>query len=150
MESDGPKTEAGGGGARTQGNVVPFPTPRDWLGPRDELVPIGRRVRSESDERSDDAGPAELTLAPPPRPDAFWGEDSAEIHAVIPGPDVPPVPCASRSTTGSSLRRRAVRVTAGLLVAATCAVAAVASLGGSLAVDANRGDALTGAGQLRE
>jgi hypothetical protein len=146
VESDGPTTEAGGGDARSQGNVVPFPTPRDWLGPREELVPIGKRVRPEPDKRGEDERPVELTLSPPSRADAFWGEESAEIHAVMPGPDVPRAPSAPAMTTGSWLRSGALRVAAGVLVAAACLVAAVARLGGSPNVDADHRNAPVGGG----
>ncbi len=85
MESDGPKTEAGGEQGRTPANVVQFP--RDWLGPRDELVPIGRSTYPESEQRREEHKRGEPASAPPAGPDAFWGEDSAQIHAVMPGPE---------------------------------------------------------------
>jgi hypothetical protein len=50
-------------------------------------VPFGTRAYPESEERRGDAEPGEFAAPQPPRPDAFWGEDSAEIHAVMPGPD---------------------------------------------------------------
>jgi hypothetical protein len=55
--------------------------PRDWLGPREELVPVGRA-----------AGP----VAPfgddglPPTADAFWSEDSAALHDALQAPPAQP------------------------------------------------------------
>jgi uncharacterized membrane protein YgcG len=130
VETDGPKTEQGGAKAGGQGNVVPFP--RDWLGPREELVPFGKPEPAEVP----DARPAEFhDAASPPGPEAFWGEDSAEIHAVIRGPDEevpepePPIPAAEvRDHPGSSLERLlqsgVVRVAAAVIALAGIAIAA--------------------------
>ena len=63
--------------ARSDGNVVPFP--RDWLGPREELVPIGRPAR---DRPPDPTGEDDL----PPAAEAFWSEDSAALHDAVQGP----------------------------------------------------------------
>lgn len=59
-----PRTDA------TASNVVRLP--RDWLGPREELIPFGPRA-SES--------PAA------PSPSDFWGEHSADMHHALQGPD---------------------------------------------------------------
>jgi hypothetical protein len=183
VESDGPTTEAGGGEARAQANVVPFPG--DWFGPRQELVPIGKRAYSESEQRHEDDELAELAVAAPPRPDAFWGEDSAEIHAVMPRPDdderrgrraavaVRPRFAAFRAQSNNWLRSHALRVglrshalrlrlrshallvglrshtvrmAAGVALAVACAAVALASLGGSPAVDSNQPRATGGGG----
>ena len=48
--------------------------PRDWLGPREELVPFGPRASSEDSE--------EL----PPSAEDFWGERSAAIHDALEAP----------------------------------------------------------------
>jgi hypothetical protein len=117
VESDGPKTEGGGREARTQGNVVPFP--RDWLGPREELVPFGKRAYPESDRRPEDPEPTERPLAPPPA-DAFWGEGSAEIHAVMPAPETRERPHRRRPHQRRP-RRRPTRRTAHRAVARTFA-----------------------------
>jgi hypothetical protein len=110
VETQGPKTGEGAPEAGTVNNVVPLP--KDWLGPRDQLVPFGRRAYEKSEASASTAdvhetgtanvhetgtanvhetGTAdvhEISLTPPPGPDAFWGEDSAEIHAVLQGPVV--------------------------------------------------------------
>ncbi len=181
VESDGPKTEGGGREARTQGNVVPFP--RDWLGPREELVPFGKHAYPESEQRPEDPEVGEQSLDPPPA-DAFWGEGSAEIHAAMPAPETTKRPrrrlprrrlprrrlprrrptrrraayrAMARNFTDTApastrvvrpdgwLRSRAIRLAAGLLVAAICAAVALAQLGPSPAGPPNRAGA-TGAG----
>lgn len=57
-------------------NVIRIP--RDWYGPKEELIPFGpaadRRAREE----------AEATA--PLGADAFWGEDAASLHEVIQAP----------------------------------------------------------------
>jgi hypothetical protein len=47
--------------------------PRDWIGPREDLVPFGPRANAVSSE-------------PPPAAEAFWGEGSAEIHDAVRAP----------------------------------------------------------------
>ncbi len=62
------------GGSQTEDNVVRLP--REWLGPREELVRIG------------DPDPA---VAPPPAPEDFWGEGSSELQSALVGaPGVQP------------------------------------------------------------
>jgi hypothetical protein len=51
--------------------------PRDWIGPRDELVPFGPRATGGVVDLD---SPAQVT------PDDFWGEGSASIHDVLAGP----------------------------------------------------------------
>lgn len=58
--------------ARRRTNVVRLP--RDWLGPRDELVPFGPRASSDDAEE------------PPPSAEDFWGERSAAIHDALQAP----------------------------------------------------------------
>jgi hypothetical protein len=53
-------------------NVVQLPA-RDWLGPREELVPVGPSRRSDS----------------PPRADDFWSEDSAALQDALQPPAAP-------------------------------------------------------------
>jgi hypothetical protein len=50
-------------------NVVHLPA-RDWLGPREELVPVGPSRQSDS----------------PPRADDFWSEDSAALQDALQPP----------------------------------------------------------------
>ena len=56
-----------------EANVVPFP--RDWLGPRDELVPFGPAAPNESSGGSADSDNLGSAAA-----SAFWGEDSAAVQ----------------------------------------------------------------------
>jgi hypothetical protein len=135
VKTDGPKSQEGAPQTGTMSNVVPFP--RDWLGPRDELVPFGRDAAEETEADAVAADIHEISVAPPPGPDAFWGEDSAEIHGVLQGPDIgardqeqrdadhKPTPTTSRRP------RRAVALIAAVLVAAVAALTvAVVELGG--------------------
>ena len=82
MESGSPHTGPGGNDG-TQDNVVRLPV--DWLGPRDELVPITPRPE-----------------APQPSPAAdFWGDGSAAIQAPViaaPKPGEAPSPDAADSS----------------------------------------------------
>jgi hypothetical protein len=50
--------------------------PRDWLGPREELVPIGAATRARADGSGEDGSVETL----PPTAHDFWGEDSAALH----------------------------------------------------------------------
>jgi hypothetical protein len=58
-----------GGEGLLDDNVVRLP--RDWLGPRDELIPIG---------------PISDKSAPPPTADDFWGESSALVQDALSAP----------------------------------------------------------------
>jgi hypothetical protein len=69
VETDGRDTNRPGSSGVD--NVVPFP--RDWIGPLDDLVPIGT---AGEDEEITDAFAA----------DAFWSEGSASLHQVIEAP----------------------------------------------------------------
>jgi hypothetical protein len=72
---DGP-TEDAGGATRNEENVIRLP--RDWLGPPEELVPIGPAARARAAQLEADA--------PPPAADAFWSEDSAALHDAVQAP----------------------------------------------------------------
>jgi hypothetical protein len=80
VESEGPPTENGKAGRDS--NVVRFP--RDWIGPRDELVPFGPRAYEESEARP---SPPTADEAPPSAAD-FWGEGSAAVQDALQGPGV--------------------------------------------------------------
>ena len=58
-------------------NVIRLP--RDWLGPPEELVPIGPAARARAAQRELDGGT-------PPTADAFWSEDSAALHDAVQAP----------------------------------------------------------------
>lgn len=75
---DSRKTTQGDEDERTTENVVRLP--RDWLGPREELVPMGSRARTA--ETPDDA-PAESL---PPTAASFWDEDSGSLQAPMQAP----------------------------------------------------------------
>ena len=61
--------------ARAGDNVVRLP--RDWLGPREELVPLEGTTGAAS------------SAAVPPRADDFWGEDSAALQDAWQAPEEP-------------------------------------------------------------
>jgi hypothetical protein len=73
---DGRQTE-GGEKAKTAEKVVRLP--RDWLGPREDLVPFGRRASAPAPESS----PSALSSQAPPSAADFWGERSAAIHGAL-------------------------------------------------------------------
>jgi hypothetical protein len=112
VEMEGPKTEDGGREARSASNVVPFP--RDWLGPREELIPFGS---SADDVVAIGGSPAEA--------EAFWGEESVAVHAVLAGPQ------PNASDPSARLRARASWLAAGGLVVVLVAAAAFGELAGA-------------------
>ena len=73
---DGP-TEDGKRATRDDENVIRLP--RDWLGPPEELVPIGPAARAR-------AAQLDLGDTPPPAADAFWSEDAAALHDAVQAP----------------------------------------------------------------
>lgn len=92
VEPEGPHTEHRRNDADRADNVVRFP--RDWFGPPDELVPIGRTAR-----RPDPPTP----LPAPTRTAAdFWGEESATVHDALP-------PAPPKRVTRIAARVRAMR-----------------------------------------
>jgi hypothetical protein len=113
VEMEGRRTDEGGQELGTKSNVVPFP--RDWLGPREELIPFGPSAGDKP--------------RVPPAADAFWGEDSGAIHAVLPGPGAVAAPIARGSLIGPR-RLSAARIGACGLVVVVCAAALVGKLGG--------------------
>ena len=111
METEGPTTEHGGEEPGTNNNVVPFP--RDWLGPREELIPFGN---------SAGYGVEQSTAAP--GAEAFWGGDSGPLHAVL------PEPVAAGGAAGARVRMRAGRLAVAGLAAAVLAAAVFGRLAG--------------------
>src|ERR1700728_3184349 len=69
MESQGTRS-----GESDRDNVVHLPA-RDWLGSREDLVPVGPAKRVDS----------------PPAADDFWGEDSASLQAPLQPPAAPEI-----------------------------------------------------------
>jgi hypothetical protein len=100
---EGRNTESGEQEAPPRTNVVRLP--RDWLGPRDELVPFGPRASSEDAEE------------PPPTAEDFWGERSASIHDALQAPaDSIDPPAGTQARRRFDRRPRAAAV-GGLAVA---------------------------------
>jgi len=84
---EGRETEVREAGPQSPGNVVRLP--RDWLGPREELVPFGPRVVSLDAEP---APPSDNGEAAPPSAEDFWGERAAAIHDALQAPANPAHP----------------------------------------------------------
>ncbi len=65
--------------------------PRDWLGPREDLIPFGPRATElRHDESADSPGPFPRVQTPvpdAPSPSDFWGEHSADMHHVVQRPE---------------------------------------------------------------
>jgi hypothetical protein len=113
---EGRHTEAGEQEARPRANVVRLP--RDWLGPREELVPFGPRASSEDAEE------------PPPSADDFWGERSAAIHDALEAPaDSARVTAAARSLRRFDRRPRST-VIGGLAIALLVVIGIVSTVSG--------------------
>lgn len=115
---EGQQTESGERAAEPRGKIVRLP--RDWLGPRDELVPFGPR-----------SAPPEANETPP-SPSDFWGEQSAELQSALRGPAVREDPddgpdAAPAIRFGHVDRRAMTGVAAVLMIAAATVVALVAN-----------------------
>lgn len=119
MATEDQTTDDGRGERRQDTNVVPFPG--DWIGPREELVPVGPESAG-SVERAE--------VAAPFAPEAFWSEHSDAIHDVLkaPAPEAA-LPAGRRS----SARLRPVALFASAVGVAALAVAFVPALVSSLA-----------------
>jgi hypothetical protein len=111
VETGDRQTEDVSGVTRDEANVVPFP--RDWLGPREELVPLGRPSRGPTTQPDPDD---DL----PPAAEAFWSEDSAALHDAVQAPavslDAPSVPAARSRVSLSGLKWALAAVAAVVLV----------------------------------
>jgi hypothetical protein len=88
VESKGPQTEPGEGGAPAD-NVVRLPRdwrgPKDWLDSRDELVPVGPPASAPA--AAEPLSPAPSDAEPSPLgADAFWSEGSAAIQDAVRAP----------------------------------------------------------------
>jgi hypothetical protein len=77
VDTDGRQTEEGGGEILAESNVVRLP--RDWLGPREELIPFGPSADEPVAEVSEHIGL-------PPTADDFWGESSAAVQDALRAP----------------------------------------------------------------
>lgn len=108
---EGRETEVGDAGPQSQANVVRLP--RDWLGPREELVPFGPRVVSLDAEAAPAGDDGE---AAPPSAEDFWGERAAAIHDALQpaaNPAQPAVRSAGLAGTRGSSRPPSVDVPRG-------------------------------------
>ncbi len=84
LNSEGPQTEAERREKPPETNVVRLP--RDWLGPREELVPFGPRADAAAVELAG-SSPAAGSTSVPPSANDFWGEQSADLQHALQGPD---------------------------------------------------------------
>jgi hypothetical protein len=117
------------GDERTDENVVRLP--RDWLGPREELVPIGSRAHAA---QPPDDTPAESM---PPTAASFWDEDSGALQAPMqasadawsgqwgPAPAEPPTQPERRVGHFAPRRRAHVAAAVGILAACVAIVLSV-------------------------
>jgi hypothetical protein len=127
VDPEGRQTEAGATESSTNDNVVRLP--RDWLGPRDELIPFGPSADSADDS------------VPPPTADDFWGEDSSSIQTAVEAPaSVDPgwgAASRARAREGFHTRARAISVLGGVAAALLVTLAVVS--GGSSPKPASQG-----------
>lgn len=93
-------------------NVIRLP--REWIGPLEDLVPIG--------SAADDQGA-------PTTPDAFWSENSSALHDAVQAPTPPPDVQAVEPPPVRRAPRRRPRPRLVLAGAAAVVVAAVAVIG---------------------
>jgi hypothetical protein len=133
----GSETTEGDGQTRTTENVVRLP--RDWLGPREELVPIGSRA--DALDRLD----GDTTSRLPPAASSFWDEDSGSVQAAMQAPAGEWQSPRPEPTAAPPKRHRRPRIHArwpetgplstrgraslALGVIATCVIAALAVIG---------------------
>jgi hypothetical protein len=102
VEREGPQTDPGSKGDAQSDNVIRLPV--EWLGPLDELVPIGGAPPA-SDPPASDPPPASVTsdasatsnsgssvsipvahtIPVPLAADDFWGEESSSVQTVFDG-----------------------------------------------------------------
>lgn len=93
--------------------------PRDWLGPREELVPFGRRAASPE--------PPDL----PPSAADFWGERAGSIHDALPAPGDDQIAASPHPPMCvPARRRRRVALAAGLVLTMAASVAVALGLTG--------------------
>lgn len=87
MKTDERDIGGGNAGDEPPENVVRLP--REWLGPLEDLVPMGSRARARAGEEADDGAVGDGAEALPPAADDFWGEGTAALHLPIQGPASP-------------------------------------------------------------
>jgi hypothetical protein len=158
VEREVPQSTQGNGKAPAP-NVVRL---GDWIGPREDLVPLGRRApRSDADWTAEEDSPTTSAVpeAPPSASD-FWGERSAAIHHAVQGPsdewgtagagNEAHAEAAQAGPTAPAVVRRFARRGAPIACAAGLALAAVAALALVLNPFGMSGQSRTaGAGRVR-
>ncbi len=81
---EGRQIEAGSA-AESSDKVIRLP--RDWLGPREDLVPFGRATQPSADPEAPELAVPELASPTPTSADDFWGgEPPAALHDVVQAP----------------------------------------------------------------
>ncbi len=134
MDTEDRDNERGGEDDGRFDNVVQLP--RDWLGPRSELVPIGSAAdRADAEKARGASGVTELTSRDLVTQDDFWGGELDSIPRPVVAPRAHPVtdgiaarcpPVRRRRAPRPSfppIGRRAVAVAAGLAGTVAAAVA---------------------------
>jgi hypothetical protein len=114
VEPQGPQDGEAGREALGESNVIRLP--RDWLGPREELVPFGIDPAPEDVADHD----ATVTLLA----SDFWGEESAAVQHALPAPAD-----GAETETGQHARRPRVPLRAGLVAAGAAALLAAGTVG---------------------
>jgi hypothetical protein len=161
LDTEGRQSEQGTSEVSTD-NVVPMP-PRDWLGSRDELVPLGRS-RSEPDRNDDDTTTvlrplSDASVMAPPSAADFWGERADTIHDAIQTP-VPAEPGPPATTAKAPQPRRdwsmrrlteraSVKATLAVLGGLAIAAVGIGYLAGHGTSSAPRAETAAGIGLLR-
>jgi hypothetical protein len=127
VETDGRHAKPGGKEMEPEDNVVRLP--RDWLGPREELIPFGPSAEAEDDG-----------LATPPSTHDFWGEPGRGLwepdsdgavprsRRALRGPRGSEI--LSRSLAGVSEHRRAAGIASLIAAGVLALVLALGSSGG--------------------
>ena len=114
VEPRAPQDGEAGREALGESNVIRLP--RDWLGPREELVPFG--ISAATEEVADPDSTVTLLASD------FWGEDSAAVQHALPAPAG-----RSRDKVGQHARRLRVPLRAALLAAGAAALLGVGTVG---------------------
>jgi hypothetical protein len=123
VETDGRHAKPGGREMETEDNVVRLP--RDWLAPREELIPFGPSAEAEDDG-----------LATPPSTHDFWGEpamglwepDADGAEPTLPGLHGSEI--FARALAGVSEHRRAAGIASLISVGVLALVFALSGSGG--------------------
>lgn len=127
VRTDNRDTMDGTGGDGAE-NVVRLP--RDWVGPPEELVPMGSRARAREAEEPTGADTAQAA-------DDFWGGGGGAIQSAIQPSTRLAEPPASHPASAEPPRRRVrtrgrrlrLRPRAVVIALAVCCVAGIAALG---------------------